>query len=345
MHRLPVEVLQVVFLLAVNDEPDCPSIFSYDSKTTAMSANFGSPPLLFTRVCRHWRDVAHSTPEIWSRIKVILPGRLVKPLTPFFPSLLQVWLAQSGNLPLTICIYYIGFLPSSSHGVDSRLLEILYDETRRWETVSAPSFIFRSDSSNMSQLRTLDRLWNLTDLIEFNAPNLCRARIEYSLLDTIRSFKPNAACGSIRHLSIDQALASGIRCFPAIFPRLETLGVRIPTSYVSGMGSHSDTYSCLESMTLPFVDRPADMFINIFRGLHLPALQKLTLLMGAGKPDVEMITEALAVAGYCNIRVLDFRLHESRSDIDPRTLEPLLSVVQEVAVHGEVVVCREQAGT
>ncbi|KAG2109020.1 uncharacterized protein F5147DRAFT_576219, partial [Suillus discolor] len=104
MHQLLVEVLQVVFLLAVNDEPDCPSIFSYDSKTIAMSANFASPPLLFTRVCRHWRDVAYSTPEIWSRIKVVLPGILLKPLTLFFPSLLQFWLAQSGNLPLTICI-------------------------------------------------------------------------------------------------------------------------------------------------------------------------------------------------------------------------------------------------
>ncbi|KAG1726563.1 hypothetical protein EDD22DRAFT_746175, partial [Suillus occidentalis] len=61
-------------------------------------------PLLFTRVFHHWRDVAHSTPEIWSRIKVELPGQLVKPLMPFLPSLLQFWLACSGHLPLTICM-------------------------------------------------------------------------------------------------------------------------------------------------------------------------------------------------------------------------------------------------
>ncbi|KAG1851003.1 hypothetical protein C8R48DRAFT_612999 [Suillus tomentosus] len=79
---------------------DCPSIFSYDSKTTAMSANFGSPSLLFTRVCCHWRDVAHSTPEIWSRIKVMLPGRLIEPLTPFStPGLARsVWQSTSHHL-------------------------------------------------------------------------------------------------------------------------------------------------------------------------------------------------------------------------------------------------------
>lgn len=102
IHQLPVELLQAIFLLVINDGPDCPSIFSVG--TTTMSANFSDPPLLFTRVCCYWRDVAHSTPEIWSCIKVMLPGRLAKPLESFFSSLLQSWLAWSGNLPLTIRI-------------------------------------------------------------------------------------------------------------------------------------------------------------------------------------------------------------------------------------------------
>lgn len=104
------------------------------------------------------------------------------------------------------------------------------------------------------------------------------------------------------------------------------------------MGSHSATYSCLESMTFPFDRLSRDTFTIIFREVHLPVLQKLTLVSGPGKPRVEKITEALAVAGYCNIRVIDFQLHESGNDLDVHILEPLLSVVQEVAVCGKVMV-------
>jgi hypothetical protein len=85
------------------------------------------------------------------------------------------------------------------------------------------------------------------------------------------------------------------------------------------------------------------MFTIMFRGLHLPAWQTLTLVMGPGKPEVEIITGAFAVDGTCNIRVVDFRLHESGNDLDLHTLELLLSVVQEVAVCREVITCRKQA--
>ncbi|KAG1768607.1 hypothetical protein EV702DRAFT_717681 [Suillus placidus] len=101
IHRLPVELLQQVFLLIVNDVPDCPSIFSCGSDI--ISVDVASPPLVFIRVCRLWRVVAHSTAGVWSRIQVVLPGKY-KPLKPFLPYLLQCWLARSGSLPLTLYI-------------------------------------------------------------------------------------------------------------------------------------------------------------------------------------------------------------------------------------------------
>ncbi|KAG2076175.1 hypothetical protein BDR04DRAFT_749739 [Suillus decipiens] len=93
-------------LLFIGCQQNFYRLYSYSSSMTAqtVSANFVDPPLLFTRVCCHWRDVAHSMPEIWSRIKVMLPGPLPKPLRKLFSSLLQSWLAWPGNLPLTICI-------------------------------------------------------------------------------------------------------------------------------------------------------------------------------------------------------------------------------------------------
>lgn len=92
INCLPVELLQQVFLLILNDVQGNPSIFSFGD--TCISADVASPPLLLTRVCRLWRDIAHSTTAIWSRIHVALPSR-IQPLKPFLPSLLEVWLARS----------------------------------------------------------------------------------------------------------------------------------------------------------------------------------------------------------------------------------------------------------
>ncbi|KAG0699422.1 hypothetical protein DFH29DRAFT_787232, partial [Suillus ampliporus] len=97
IHRLPVKLLQTVFLLIVHDVPDYPSIFSF-----TISANIASPPLLVTRVCRLWRVVAHSTTRIWARINVVFPGPHAKPSKSFLPSLLQFWLTRSGSKPLTL---------------------------------------------------------------------------------------------------------------------------------------------------------------------------------------------------------------------------------------------------
>ncbi|KAG2037124.1 hypothetical protein BDR03DRAFT_395457 [Suillus americanus] len=66
IHQLPMELPQQVFLLIVNDMSDYPSIFSL--KYDTISLNVTNPPLVvFTRVCRLWRVVAHSSPEVWSR--------------------------------------------------------------------------------------------------------------------------------------------------------------------------------------------------------------------------------------------------------------------------------------
>jgi hypothetical protein len=55
--------------------PDCPRIFSLSTYHT-ISLNVANCPLVFTRVCRLWRVVAHSTPEVWSRIQVAPPGNV-----------------------------------------------------------------------------------------------------------------------------------------------------------------------------------------------------------------------------------------------------------------------------
>ncbi|KAG0694796.1 hypothetical protein DFH29DRAFT_838210 [Suillus ampliporus] len=232
IFRLPAELLQEIFLLVVNDVPGCPSIFSFREFT--MSANFSSPPLLFTRVCRYWRVVAHSTTVIWSRIKVDLPGRIIVSFKPFLPSLLQFWLALSGSRPLTLRIQ-----PTLSpitlrckkkmvwghhfSQADHRLLEILFAEKGRWETVVGASRIFDDgDILVTPQLKTLECSWS--DVRRFHAPDLCRLRIIDSCLAQIQ-FIPVLTCRNIRYLHLHGASSNIIHHTSVIFPHLKTIVV------------------------------------------------------------------------------------------------------------------------
>lgn len=340
IYRLPVELLQDIFMLIIHDVPHYPSIFSIGE--TTISGNFACPPLLFTRVCRRWRAVAHSTTEIWSHIKVGLPRKILS--KPFLPSLLQSWLARSGSRPLTIRMERISSIDNSHFCPSStQLLEILFAEITRWETVFGLDMPEWSEKLTAPQLRTLECSWP-SDITRFDAPNLCRIRFVSPLSAVIRS-RPTATCKLIRHLYLRSASAAAIHSSSAFFPHLETLVV----DYIApdlGSRSHPATYSRLESMTIPlfYHHYHRDPLIQLFRELRLPRLQKLTVVGNPDTPEVESILTALSVAGSCNIKVVDFRpcLWPSarRNHMYVHDVEPLLSVAREVAVCGEVVACR-----
>ncbi|KAG0703164.1 hypothetical protein DFH29DRAFT_1043737 [Suillus ampliporus] len=345
IFRLPAELLQEIFLLIVNAMPDCPSIFSFGNKT--MSANFSSPPLLFTRVCRLWRVVAHSTTGIWSCINVELPGYAIKLLEPFLPSLLQFWLALSGSRPLTLRIqhhFFPAIICKCSRGrvrsfpqADRQLLEILFAEKGRWETVvgasriCADEDIFVTHQFITPQLRTLECLWS--DVGRFHAPDLCRLLIINSWLDQIH-FIPAITCRNIRHLHLLSASANVIHCTSAIFPHLKTIAVNsiLTLDVVAQNTSSPTTHSCLESMTLPI---HGDL-IDVFRGSHFPVLQKLTFIMGEQEQDINIVMAALAATASCNVKVIDLQMVDE-VDVDVDIIKPLFSVVAEVTVRGQVI--------
>ncbi|KAG1856681.1 hypothetical protein DFJ58DRAFT_879249, partial [Suillus subalutaceus] len=173
IHRLPVELLQQIFLFIVNSAPDYPSIFS--RRFFTISANVASSPLVLTRVCHRWRVVAHSTEGVWSRIQVVLPGE-VRSFGPFLPHLLQCWLARSGSLPLTLHIVNRSPIPDwIITAANSRILDILLSESRRWETVVMPPTCDWDVNFDTPQLRALE--CGPADLKKFYAPNISRLYI------------------------------------------------------------------------------------------------------------------------------------------------------------------------
>ncbi|KAG1899653.1 uncharacterized protein F5891DRAFT_390573 [Suillus fuscotomentosus] len=352
IHQLPVELLQHIFSLIVNDISDCPSIFN--SSNRRISGNFSSPPLVFTRVCRLWRVTAHSTPDLWSRIQVTLPGG-DESSEPFLPCLLQSWLACSGGQPLTLRIdrvwvildFYIfdaicgstQSYRSLSHA-DYRLLEILQAESRRWETVVCA---LRGDEwldskLDTPHLGTLECSWS--GLNRFNAPNLRQLRISKGIEDIATS--PTLTCKNLRHLRVQYTSSKIIRSISMIFPLLQTITVAAVTGDHDDARSHSVTYPCLESLTLPLpsYDDVSDWLTEIFDGLHLPVLRKLTLVGYPSKWMIDRTMAALAVTATCNLEVIDFHTSALQGEIDVDVVEPLLSVVKEISVESVLFRCR-----
>jgi hypothetical protein len=87
----------------------------------------------------------------------------------------------------------------------------------------------------------------------------------------------------------------------------------------------------------PHIDiRPK--LIAIFKGLHLPMLQKLILVSQPRKIQVADVKAALVV-GSCFPRVIDLQTTIPLSEVDVGIVESLLEVVEEVTVRGEVVCC------
>ncbi|PPR03435.1 hypothetical protein CVT26_007902 [Gymnopilus dilepis] len=78
---LPVEVVSIIFLHHVQEHPHCVST-----------------PLRLGKICRRWRLIAWSTPNLWTRLTIW--GKHV--ISQTHVELAEEWLGRSGMLPLTI---------------------------------------------------------------------------------------------------------------------------------------------------------------------------------------------------------------------------------------------------
>ncbi|KAJ4470208.1 hypothetical protein J3R30DRAFT_1238995 [Lentinula aciculospora] len=62
-------------------------------------------PLLFTTICRDWREVSVNTPQLWKSLHVYLPPHLSRDTFSQRNAGIALWLERSGSLPLSISFH------------------------------------------------------------------------------------------------------------------------------------------------------------------------------------------------------------------------------------------------
>ncbi|KAJ8093106.1 hypothetical protein PM082_020589 [Marasmius tenuissimus] len=112
--RIPIELLQDIFRIGLDLFP----------------AVHGSvAPLLYGQVCRRWREVAYSTPELWSSIHIAVPLTVTAKdradalisKNSILSDLVASWLARADERPLRISLF------SKATSVDDQITRFLAD--------------------------------------------------------------------------------------------------------------------------------------------------------------------------------------------------------------------------
>ena len=157
-RRIPDDVLQEIF---------------YQTLPTDRNAflDKNAAPLIFTRICRQWRQVAFATPRLWStiHIHVEVKPELEDPWNDSGPGVDVLsnkpprhnqdelrataaleWLKRSGDLPLRVSFVANEGLNINAPAVDP-YLDLLVPFSSRWK-----SLVFEGDSPSFSRIFTFE---------------------------------------------------------------------------------------------------------------------------------------------------------------------------------------------
>lgn len=120
IRQLPLEVLEEIFLHCVKDQE-------------FLTPTPQTPPLLLSSICKLWRGVAHSSPQLWSSISITLSGESCIPNL----SLVKVWIERSGSSPLSFHLSQQGSgdTTADSFSNPSVTLGLFVSHHARWRRV------------------------------------------------------------------------------------------------------------------------------------------------------------------------------------------------------------------
>ncbi|KAF7314846.1 F-box domain-containing protein [Mycena kentingensis (nom. inval.)] len=114
---LPPELVAEIFLLCIPLYPNCPPLFGIHS------------PLKLTQICKLWREIAHTTPRLWTSIALLNPDFDRYPLDRQLTTA-RSWLNRTRRLPLSVVFDNAWDLSAEER---QRALAVLLEHRAKWE--------------------------------------------------------------------------------------------------------------------------------------------------------------------------------------------------------------------
>ena len=186
--KFPPEIASLIFSLSLEKD-------DYEPGQSALCKL--PTPFLLGSVSRSWRQLARSTPQLWSTISFTLVKKKTNALSPL-PFIID-WLQLSGNLPLALWIFEDA---ESSLYWETRfpVVDALNQHSGRWHKV-----VFHLDIQYLRHFRGTDSPSNLYDLEIIN-----QGGWGWNTYDSPSTYFSMISKPSPVRLTIDSPLLSGI---------------------------------------------------------------------------------------------------------------------------------------
>ncbi|KAJ6501966.1 hypothetical protein C8R45DRAFT_1209619 [Mycena sanguinolenta] len=264
IHTLPVELLPEIFEFTIRNDWQIEDV------------------LRISQVCSDWRQVAHSTPRLWTaEMRIDLRGGILEvdaEEQAAYVDVLKTWLSRSAPLTIPITLRVNDYTPSN------RILDEVLGTAPRWRSLAlvnanstiAPSFVSRLADSKPSNLEQLGELGfhddvDLTAVPSFAFPRLRTLDIWLSA-NVLPTFVPWAQLTDLT-----------FKCdFPIVLdvlaqcPNLIKAVFRTPAWTVLPAASDVFTLSHLRALELRFAWE-GHHFVPFADRLSAPALEELYL--------------------------------------------------------------------
>ncbi|KAJ7269535.1 hypothetical protein C8J57DRAFT_1716624 [Mycena rebaudengoi] len=282
LARLPLEISSEIFLLCLPEDCRCP--------------NTSHAPMLLLNICGIWRDIALSTPSLWSALHVEFPR------TPGFRHLFECWLDRAGTRPLSIALNgkpskkFANLLCPHAHRVQS--LEMRIDRDERLPAAAAFTMLKTLKLVNIGKYNDDFGITPLLDMLH-SAPGL----VECTLIDI---YPPDASEQEVMRV----VTLPSLRCL--------RLGGLKPTQFSSASVLCHLALPALQTLVIPDIDIIEHEAIS-FLVRSSPPLQSLVL--GAGDLG-EWTPYAIARFFALMPAVTDLRLWDLDEDTWPTELLP-----------------------
>ncbi|KAH8832646.1 hypothetical protein DL96DRAFT_1582905 [Flagelloscypha sp. PMI_526] len=217
LHKLPTEVLQIIFTLA--------------APQNNMSTKGIMPSMTFTQICRHWRSIAFGTPGLWTNLQFILHPGYKSPEVVL--RRMNFYFTYSANARLSLSFAELGrqngltaLAPGSNHPPFSEIGHRLGREHTRWDHLSPLSLAPRLRHLKLSRdwglaMREIQTVIPWGQLLSFSGP------FDFSVLNRVRV----GEWEMMEHLTLFISRS----CFPRFdslpppisAPRLKVLGLAL----------------------------------------------------------------------------------------------------------------------